>query len=690
MVGRPDRSPTFSDIKWIPAVAGMTDVDFSLRIMSKISNTKNTFPFGQKIAWNPNKKWIDESNLSAFIRDHKLKDYDELLARSTSDYAWFWENVLKDLDIQFYKPYSKIVDLKKGIPFPRWCVDGQMNIVHNCLDKWLSGPTASHEALRWEGEEGTVKSHTYNQLDKEVCRCANALRSLGLKKGDVIALYMPMIPELVIAFLATIKIGGIVLPLFSGYGPGAIITRLSDSNTKAVFTVDGAWRKGKNVAMKSNIDESLKKVSSLLHVIVTKRTNIGNLNWKKGRDIWWHELVDHQSSDAETEHTDAEDVLMLIYTSGTTGKPKGAVHTHCGFPIKAAQDMYQCMDLKPEDTMYWISDMGWMMGPWEVFGTLLIGAKMVLYDGAPDFPTHERLWQQIDGHHITHLGVSPTLIRNLKNFGTKQLKSYNFESLRMIGSTGSPWDPDSWTWLFENVLESKKPILNYSGGTEISGGIICGNFFKPLKPCAFSGPVPGMDADVVNDKGVPVKNQVGELIIRKPWIGMTRGFWKDEKRYLETYWDRFKDTWVHGDFAAIDDDDLWYILGRSDDTIKVSGKRLGPAEVETILNAHIAVSESAAIGVPHELKGEEVVIFCVLKTNFQPEETLREQLIHLVVSELGKPLKPKEVKFVTALPKTRNAKVMHRVIRAVYLGNDPGDLSSLENPQMIESIQHAI
>ena len=658
--------------------------------MSKFPNTKDTFPFGQKIAWKPNKKWIAESNLSGFIKDHNLKDYDELMERSSSDYAWFWDSVLKDLDIQFYKPYDKIVDLERGIQFPRWCVGGKMNIIHNCLDKWQSGPVASHEALRWEGEEGTVKVLTYGELDKEVCRCANALRSLGLGKGDVIALYMPMIPELAIAFLSIIKIGRILLPLFSGYGPGAINTRLADSKAKAVFTVDGAWRRGNKVAMKFNIDESLKKVPSVSHVIVSRRTNTGNIPWNKDRDYWWHELVDHQSSDAETERTRAEDVLMLIYTSGTTGKPKGAVHTHCGFPIKAAQDMYQCMDLKPEDTMYWISDMGWMMGPWEVFGTLLIGAKMVFYDGAPDFPTIERLWQQIDGHRITHLGVSPTLIRTLKSHGTEQLSRYNFKSLRMVGSTGSPWDPESWIWLFENVLEGKKPILNYSGGTEISGGILCGNFFKPLKPCAFSGPVPGMDADVVDESGQPVKNQVGELIIRKPWIGMTRGFWKDEKRYLETYWDRYKDIWVHGDFAAIDEDNLWYILGRSDDTIKVSGKRLGPVEVESILNAHDAVSESAAVGVPHEIKGEEVVIFCVLKTGFKPDETLREQLLHLVVAELGKPLKPKEIKFVAALPKTRNAKVMRRVIRAVYLGNEPGDLSSLENPNMVEAIKNAV
>jgi acetyl-CoA synthetase len=658
--------------------------------MSKTSKTKDTFPFGQEISWTPNQKWIDESNLAAFIRDHNLKDFDDLMKRSTSDYAWFWENVIKDLDIQFYKPYDKIVDLERGVQFPRWCIGGQMNIIHNCLDKWQSGPVASKEALRWEGEEGTIRVLTYRELENNVCKCANALRSLGLGKGDVIALYMPMIPELAIAFLAIVKIGGIILPLFSGYGAGAIITRLVDARAKAIFTVDGAWRRGKEVPMKSNIDEALEKATSVMHVIVSPRTNLEKIPWKNDRDFWWDDLISEQSIDAETERTSAEDTLMLIYTSGTTGKPKGAVHSHCGFPIKAAQDMYHCLDIKPDSRLYWISDMGWMMGPWEVFGTLLIGATMVFYDGAPDFPGRERLWQQLDGHRITHLGVSPTLIRSLKSQDKKGLLKYNLQSLRMIGSTGSPWDPESWTWLFENVLDSKKPILNYSGGTEISGGIVCGNFFKPLKPCAFSGPVPGMDADVVDENGQPVKNQVGELVIKKPWIGMTRGFWNDNQRYLETYWDKFKDIWVHGDFAAIDDDNLWYILGRSDDTIKVSGKRLGPAEVESIINAHDEVIESAAIGVPDEIKGEEVVVFCVLDTESQPNDILRTELIDLVVAALGKPLKPKDVRFVTTLPKTRNAKVMHRVIRAVHLGNEPGDLSSLENETMVDAIKNAI
>jgi acetyl-CoA synthetase len=522
-----------------------------------------------------------------------------------------------------------------------------------------------------------------------VNRCANALHQLGISKGDVIGLYMPMIPELVVAFLAIIKIGGIILPLFSGYGPSAIASRLADSGAKAIFTTDGAWRRGKIVPMKENADQAATQVSTIEYMIVVNRTNLENIPWQKKRDYWWNDLIARQSDKAETLETSAEDVIMIIYTSGTTGRPKGAVHTHCGFPIKAAQDMYHCMDLKPEDRMYWMTDMGWMMGPWEVFGTLLIGATMVFYDGAPDYPKVDRLWSQIERHSISHVGVSPTLIRTLKVHGIEPIRPHDISSLRMVCSTGSPWDPESWKWLFENILEKKKPILNYSGGTEISGGIVCGNLFKPLKPCAFSGPVPGMDADVVDESGNSVSGQVGELVLRKPWIGMTRGFWKDKQRYSDTYWNRFENIWVHGDFAAIDADGLWYILGRSDDTIKVSGKRLGPAEVESLLNAHKAVSESAVIGIPHDIKGEEIIAFCVLKSGFDPDETIRLQLINLIIEQLGKPFKPKEIKFTNSLPKTRNAKVMHRLIRAAYLGNDPGELSSLEDPTSLDDIRYA-
>ena len=654
------------------------------------SSELSTFPFGQSVCWHPNPDWIAASNLQAFMQQHGISSYDELMQRSTADIAWFWDAVIKQLDIRFEQPYSRVFDPGEDPRLPRWCIGGKMNITISCLDKWRGTPVWQSPAFIWEGEEGESLTLTYEQLHREVNRCANALRALGLGKGDAIGLYMPMIPELVIAFLAIARIGGIILPLFSGYGPSAIISRLENAGAKALFTADGVLRRGKAVAMKSVADEALQQLPGVEHVIVAARAQHGDTPMQPGRDHWWHELIPSQAAEAAAEITDAEDTVMLIYTSGTTGTPKGAVHTHCGFPIKAAQDMFHAMDVRRGEVMYWMTDMGWMMGPWEVFGTLLIGASMVFYDGAPDFPAEDRLWALVAKHGITHLGVSPTLIRVLKSHGTGPVEKHDISSLRAVGSTGSPWDPESWLWLFENVLGGEKPILNYSGGTEISGGIVCGNFFKPLKPCAFSGPVPGMAADIVDENGESVRGKVGELVIRAPWIGMTRGFWHNNTRYFDTYWSRFEGVWLHGDFAAVDEDGLWYILGRSDDTIKVAGKRLGPAEVESILNTHPQVAESAAIGVPHPVKDNEVVAFCVLNDPEAATESLRQELVQALVHELGKPLKPKEIKFVRALPKTRNAKVMHRIIRATYLGESPGDLSSLENPDTVQAIRDAV
>lgn len=651
---------------------------------------KQTFPFGQEVVWEPRQEWIANSNLSRFMSKHGIGSYDELLARSTNDIAWFWDAVIQDLDVRFYKPYTEVVDLSGGPMFPKWCVGGEMNIVHNLLDKWQEGPVKDLAALRWEGEEGDVRILSYGVLNREVCRCANALKSLGIGRGDVVGLFMPMTPELVIAFLAVIKIGGVVLPLFSGYGPGAVATRLNDAGARALFTSNAFFRRGHTVSMKPVADVALANVPSVRHVIVHRRVQQDDeAPWTPGRDHWWDELMADQPDTAETVVTSAEDVLMLIYTSGTTGTPKGAVHTHCGFPVKAAQDMYHPMDLRPGEVLYWMTDMGWMMGPWLVFGTLLIGATMVLYDGTPDYPDPGRVWKIVADHGVTHLGVSPTLIRALMGYGTEPVRRHDLSSLRAAGSTGSPWDPESWLWLFRNVLGGEKPILNYSGGTEISGGILCGNFFKPMKPCSFSGPVPGMDADVVDDRGRSIRGAVGELVIRRPWIGMTRGFFRDPDRYVDTYWRRFEGMWVHGDFAAVDEDGLWYILGRSDDTINVGGKRIGPAEVESILCAHPDVVEAAVVGVPHDVKGQDIAAFVVLQTGTKGDEKLRNELMKLVINELGRALKPGAIRFVTMLPKTRNAKVMRRIIRAAYLGEDVGDTSSLEDPVAIIAIRES-
>ncbi len=646
------------------------------------------FDFGGPIVWRPSAAEIERARLTEFMRRHGIADFAALMRRSTEDVAWFTAAVLDFLDIRFKQPYTEVVDLSEGIAWPKWCVGGRMNIVANCLDKHAGTPQDGQLALVWEGEEGQVRRLSYAELRAEVNRCANALGELGIGKGDGVGLFMPMTPEIVIALLAVAKVGGIILPLFSGYGKEAIVGRLADAEAKLLVCADGSFRRGKPADMKAVADAAAEEIPSLRHLLVLRRTGHA-IPMREGRDLWWHELVDRQSADCLTADTAAEDPLMLIYTSGTTGRPKGAVHTHCGFPVKAAQDMAFGTDVNAGDVIYWMTDMGWMMGPWLVFGSLLLGATMVLYDGAPDYPGPDRLWALVEDHRINQLGVSPTLIRSLLQLGEAPVRAHDLSSLRCFASTGEPWNPEPWRWLFDVVGRGEIPIVNYSGGTEISGGIVMGNPLLPLKPCAFSGPCPGIAAAVLDEAGQAVVGQVGELVIRAPWIGMTRGFWQDRERYLETYWSRWPDTWVHGDFAAVDDDGLWYILGRSDDTIKIAGKRLGPAEVESVLVAHPDVVEAAAIGVPHEVKGSELVAFCVLRAGVEPSEALRAELKQAIVAAMGKPLAPKALRFVSDLPKTRNAKVMRRMVRSAYLGLPAGDTSSLVNPEAVEEIGRA-
>jgi acetyl-CoA synthetase len=644
------------------------------------------FQFGGQFVWHPTPELIAQSNLQHFIEKHALGSYGELMRRSTTDIAWFWDTVLHDLGIQFYKPYSQVVDLTEGKPWANWCVDGEMNIVYNLLDKYADTKIDKKLAIKSEIEDGTTRSVTYKELREQVDEMAGALRALGLGKDDAIGVFMPMVPEIVVAMLAIIKIGGIFLPLFSGFGAAAIVSRLNDADAKALFTAAGTYRRGKFCPMKPIADQAAAQIPTLRHLVVLNEAGEWLLE-DFSTDAGPPTKLPGPFDDAPTERTSAEDPMMIIYTSGTTGRPKGAVHTHCGFPMKSAQDMWHGLDLHPDETLFWMTDMGWMMGPWEVFGTLLLGATMMLYDGAPDFPGPDRVWSLADSHKVTALGVSPTLIRALRRYGDEIVHRHDLSSLRKFASTGEPWNPDPWMWLFQNVGRGKLPIINYSGGTEISGGIVMGNVLTPMKPCAFSGPLPGMAADVVDENGKSVRGKVGELVIRQPWIGMTRGFWKDRERYIESYWSRWPEVWVHGDWAAVDDDGLWYILGRSDDTIKIAGKRLGPAEVESILVAHPQVSEAAAVGVPDPIKGEALVCFCVLKEGANGDSDLASALKSKVATELGKALSPKDVLFVADIPKTRNAKVMRRIVRAAYIGEKLGDTSALENPGSLEGIQ---
>ncbi|GGE08255.1 AMP-dependent synthetase [Marinithermofilum abyssi] len=641
-----------------------------------------------KAAWFPSEEQIQNMRLFQLMKAHGLKDYDAFYERSVTDIAWFWDAVVRDMGIRWSRPYEQVWDNSKGNAWPRWFAGGKMNVSVNALDRWVEDRQSRHRlALVWEGDDGTVVKYTYRELLQAVSRCARGLRELGVQAGDRIAIYLPMIPENVIAILAAARIGAIFTPCFSGYGAEAVATRLRDCEAKVLITADGFLRRGRMVRMKEEADRAVDLSPSVEKVVVVPRLK-RELTYTE-RDMSWDEMT-APSSFCPALDTDGENPFMIIYTSGTTGKPKGTVHCHAGFPIKSAFDAGYMMDLGPGDVMFWVTDMGWMMGPWMVFGTLLSGSTMVLFEGTPDYPEPDRLWKMVETHGVSHLGISPTVIRALMKYGEEWTKRHDLSSLRVFGSTGEPWNPEPWQWLFEKVGKKQVPIFNYSGGTETSGGILSSNLMKPIAPCSFNGPMPGMAAEVVDDQNRPVRGEVGELVLRKPWVGMTRGFWRDPERYEKTYWSRWADTWVHGDWVEVDEEGFWFITGRSDDTLKIAGKRLGPAEVESILVDHPAVLEAATIGVPDPTKGETAVCFVSLQPNTAGDEELRKELIAMVEVRLGKALKPKQIHFVEELPKTRNGKILRRAIKAAYTGNDAGDLSSLENPQAVEAIRKSV
>ncbi len=642
-----------------------------------------------QIAWQPSKDYIEKANITRFMRKHRIKTYEDLIKRSQEDIEWFWEEALKDMGIEWFRPYEKVLDLTKGIEWASWFVNGKINIVHNCLDRHMKTKVKNRRALIWEGENGDVKELTYAELYAQVNKVANALRDAGIRKGNTVGLYMPMVPEVVVAMLASLKIGAIIIPVFSGFGAAALATRLNDAEARVLFTADGSWRRGKQIGIKKEADLAVSNVKSIEKVIVVKRTG-GETQMMTGRDVWWDDFVKGKSTDCETEHTNSEDYSLLIYTSGTTGKPKGAVHTHAGALAQIAKELHYYFDVKQDDLFFWLTDIGWMMGPWMIIGVYAFGGAVFIFEGAPDYPHPDRLWDMIERHKINTLGISPTAIRLLKKSEDKWVMKHDLSSLRFLGSTGEPWDPDSWTWFFQKVGKGKVPIINISGGTEIVGCFLSPLPITELKPCTLRGPGLGMDIDTYDDDGKPVRGKMGHLVATKPAPSMTKGFWHDPDRYIETYWSRWPKVWYHGDWAYIDEDGFWFLGGRSDDTIKVAGRRTGPGEIEAVIMKHPGAAECAAIGVPHEIKGEGIVCFVALKPGFEHSEGLRKDMENLVVKEMGKTLRPEKILFVSDLPKTRTAKIVRRVVRAVYLGKELGDTSSVENLDSIEAIKKAV
>jgi acetyl-CoA synthetase len=637
------------------------------------------------IIWQPSARDIERSRLRRFCESTGNDSLDALRSWAAQDIGRYWDAVVKDLQLTWSHPYASPLIIDRGKPWPSWFEGGGFNYVENAVDRHASGPNASRKAIIWEDEDGNQRSFSYADLQAEVNRFANALTSLGVMKGDRVGIFLPMVPETVIATLACGKVGAIYISLFSGYGEDAISTRLRDCEASILITADAFPRRGKLIPMKEIADAAMLTAPTVKTCITLQRTGT-DVNWMSGRDYWWHDLTSGQPSMFETLPTNADDPYMIIYTSGTTGRPKGTVHVHAGFPIKAAHDLAYCFDLQEDDRIFWLSDLGWMMGPWTIAGGLMLNATLVLYEGTPDYPGPDRLWKLVADHKVTVLGVAPTAIRALKTHGNAGPEQHTLSSLRALGSTGESWDPASWRWFYEVIGKGKRPIINYSGGTETGGGILGCFTSEPITSCAFSGPIPGMDADVVDETCTPVRGRVGELIVRQPWVGMTQGFWQDPERYLENYWSRFPDVWVHGDWTEVDDDGYWHIRGRSDDVLKVAGKRIGPAELESAACDHTAVQESAAIGVPHELKGETIIVFAVLRPHHEPTEALASGIRLAMRQKLGASLQPERVLFIRELPKTRNGKIMRRVLRAAYLGLPTGEITALENPTIVDDI----
>ena len=635
----------------------------------------------KEIIWQPSKEQIENSKLTKFIQHCKLKNYDELEKKSFSDPGWLWDNVIKFSDLKFYKPYSKILDESKGTPWTRWCIGGKTNIVLNCIDRHKDKEFFKNTFIFAEREDGKESSITYEEFDKQISKVGNTLKINGFKKGDVIALYMPQFIETYIAYFAILKIGCVVLPLFSGYGSKAVIERLNIAKAKGIFTVEKTFRKAKEIRMFDQIKNELDQVISLEKIFL--------LGKEKGKKIFNWENFQNVSDNLKTEETDAEDPAIIHFTSGTTGKPKGCVYTHIGLVAKMSFDEGVLADFKQTDIHLCMADMGWMVGSKSATIASAHGAQMVIAEGVPDFPDEVRFWKLIEKYKISWTELSPALIRAQMIKDEKLFKDLDLSSLRMICTGGEPWTEKPWKWLFQVIGKSKVPIMNSAGGTEVSGSILHCCLHRPFKVGSFNAPIPGMSADILNLDGKKVStNEMGELVMRKSSIGLTKSLWNDDKRYIDNYWSVIKDYWVHGDLASRDADGHWYLHGRSDDTIKVSGKRIGPSELESVIVKSGKAKEVAAVGIPDANKGSKIILSIVPAENNDQKESFFEDL---VIKDLGKSFKPDKVIFVKDLPKTRNMKIMRRVIKSCLANQDPGDLSTLLNPESVEEIRsHAI
>ena len=639
----------------------------------------------EKRIFKPKEDMVNNTNVKQWMDDHNIKTFDELYKKG-EDWQWFWEEISKDL-VEWYKPYDKVVEW--NAPWVKWFVGAQYNIVHDALDKHAHSWRKNKVAFIFEGEPGDVKKYTYNDLYIEVNKLANALKKLGVKKGDRVGIYMPMIVELPIAMLACAKIGAIHSVVFSGFSSLAFRDRVNDCEAKLVITCDAFWRRGKKVYLKEQTDIALEGAPSVEHVIICKRTEDA-VPITKGRDIWWDEIIKDMPKECETEKMDANDPLFFLYTSGTTGKPKGIIHAHGGYAVGTAYTLKWVFDMKEEDIWWCAADIGWITGhSYIVYAPLILGATSVIYEGAPDWLQPDRWWEIIEKYNITLLYTSPTSVRLFMRYGEKWPQKHDLSSLRLLGSVGEPINPEAWMWYYKHIGNEHCQIMDTWWQTETGHFVISPLPVTDLKPGSATRPLPGLSANVYNENAEPVQNAGGNLVITHPWPGMLRGIYKNPERYQDTYWSKFKDTYLAGDVTRIDNDGFFWIQGRADDVLNVSGHRIGNSEVESALVSHPMVAEAAVIGKPHQLKGESITSYVVLKGDVEPTDELRKQLREHVGAEMGKLARPDEIWFVNDVPKTRSGKIMRRVIRSKALGKDTGDISTLANPEAVEEIGKA-
>ncbi len=644
--------------------------------------------------WRPPNDVVQNANVTAFMEKLQIKTYQDLVRASTSDIKWFWGNLPNWLNIEWFKEPREVYDSSNGVEWTKWYIGGKINVSYNVLDRPVKSFNLGNKtAMIWVGEDGKEVSVTYSEMLDQVNRMSNLLVELGVRKGDVVAIYAPISVEASIAMLAAMRVGAVAAPIFSGYAPDAVAERLKLGESKVLVTMDGYYRKGKKIALKPNADEAVRLSGLRPHVIVIRRLGI-DVPWNDETDLWFDREVQSKRPHFEPEEVDAEDPAILMFTSGTTGKPKGAVISHAGMLLQPTKEHYFNLDLKPgwergRDILWWITDLGWMMGPWMIVGSQALGDTNLSIEGALDYPAKDRVWSIIEKYRVTHLGFAATAARLLKSLGKEAYESHDVSSIRAFGNTGEPIDEDTWMWVVRDLGEEKRPLINLSGGTEIMGCFVLPSPVVPLKPTTLWGPGLGMDVDVFDDNGMPVRGRPGYLVAKKPAPSMTRGLWRDPERYIETYWSRFPGVWYHGDYALIDDEGYWYILGRADDVIKVAGKRLGPAEVETIVNSHPDVAESACIGYPHPVKGEVVICFAIPKPNHILTQEKLEEIKELVAKKLGKPFEPEAIVAVKDLPRTRSGKIMRRLVRDAALGKEISQTPVLDNPESIAEVREA-